>query len=70
MAKSFAVAWLPFLQSEGIKPEWGNRYNQLVSGGKSQSTTALDIEEETSEDESYGREIGKQKKYDAFELDD
>ena len=66
MAKSFAVAWLPFLQSEGIKPEWENRYNQLVS----QSTTALDIEEETSEDKSYGREIGKQKKYDAFELDD
>ena len=70
MAKSFAVAWLTFLQLEGIKPEWENRYSQLVSGGKSQSTTALDIEEETSENESYGREIGKQKKYDAFELDD
>ena len=40
-----------------------------MSGGKSQSTTALDIEGETSEDESYGREIGKQKKYNAFELD-
>ena len=61
MAKSFAVAWLPFLQSEGIKQEWENRYNQVVSEGKSQFTTALDIEEETGEDESYGREIGKQK---------
>ena len=35
MAQSFAMAWLPFLQSEGIKPEWEHRYNQLVSGGKS-----------------------------------
>ena len=70
MAQSFAMAWLPFLQSEGIKPEWEHRYNQLVSGGKSQSTTAMDIEKEMSEDESYGGEIEKQEKYDAFELDD
>jgi len=70
MAESFAKAWLPFLKSEGIKPEWEHRYNQLVSGGKSQSTTALDIEKETSEDESYGGEIEDEEKYDAFELDD
>ena len=69
MAESFAMAWLPFLQSEGIKSEWEHRYNQLVSGGKSRSTSALDIEE-TSEDESYGGEIEKEEKYDAFELDD
>jgi hypothetical protein len=41
----------------------------LVSGGKSQSTTALDIEKEMSEHESYGGEI-EQEKYDAFELED
>ena len=57
MAKSFAMAWLPFLQLESIKPEWEHRYNQLVSGRKSQSTTALDIEKEMSDDESYGGEL-------------
>jgi hypothetical protein len=69
MAESFARAWLPFLQSEGIKPEWEHRYNRLVSGGKSWSATALDIEKE-SEDESYGGEMEEKEKYDAFELDD
>jgi hypothetical protein len=64
MAESFAMAWLPFLRSEGITPEWEHRYSQ------SQSAAALDIEKETSEDESYGGEIEKQEKYDAFELDD
>jgi len=42
----------------------------LVSGGKSRSTTALDIEKETSSDESYGGEIEDEEKYNAFELDD
>ena len=71
MAESFAKAWLPFLRSEGIKPEWEHRYNWLVSEGKSQSTTlALDIEKETSEDESDEEESGEQEKYDAFDLDD
>jgi len=32
MAESFAMAWLPFLRSEGIKPEWEHRYEHLVSG--------------------------------------
>lgn len=68
MAESFARAWLPFLQLEGIKPEWENRYNQSVSGGKSWSTSPLDIEE-TSEDESYGGNF-EEEKYDAFEVDD
>ena len=71
IAKSFARAWLPFLQSEGIKPEWEHRYNQLVSQGKFQSTTvALDIEKETSEDESDEEDSEEQEKYDAFDLDD
>ena len=71
MAESFAKAWLPFLQSEGIKPEWEHRYNWLVSEGKSQSTTlALDIEKETSQDESDEEESGEQEKYNAFDLDD
>ena len=26
MAKSFAMAWLPFMQSEGIKPDWEDIY--------------------------------------------
>ena len=68
MAESFARAWLPFLQSEGIKPEWEHRYNQLVCGGKSQSTATVDIEE-TSEDESYGEKI-EEEKCDAFEVED
>jgi hypothetical protein len=70
MAESFARAWLPFLQLEGIKPEWEHRYNRLVFGGKSRSTAASDTEKEMSEDESYGREIEEEKKFDAFELDD
>lgn len=68
MAKSFARAWLPFLQSEGITPEWEHRYNQSVSGGKSRSTSVLDIE--ASEDESYGGNFEEEGNYDAFELDD
>ena len=60
-----------FLQSEGIKSEWENRYNRLVSEGKFQSTTvALDIEKETSEDESAEEDSEEQEKYDAFDLDD
>ena len=27
LAESFAMVWLPFLQSEGIKPEWEHRYD-------------------------------------------
>ena len=70
MAESFAIAWLPFLQSVGIKPDWEQRYNRFISG-KSRSTTPLniDVEKETSEDESYGGEI-EAEVYDAFELDD
>ena len=63
------MAWLPFLQSEGIKPEWEHRYKRLVSG-KFRTTVALDMEKEPSEDGSYGGEIEEQEKYDAFELDD
>ena len=55
------MAWLPILQLEGIKPEWENIYNQLVSGGQSQSTTALDIEEETSEDKVMGEKLESKK---------
>jgi hypothetical protein len=69
MAESFAIAWLPFLQSEGIKPDWENKYKRLVSGGKSRSTAPSNIEEEMSEDGSYGGEI-EEEVYDAFELDD
>jgi hypothetical protein len=71
MAESFAIAWLPFLQSEGIKPDWEHRYNRLVSGGKSRSTapSSLDLEKEASEDGSNGGEI-EEEVYDAFDLDD
>lgn len=69
MAESFARAWLPFLQSEGIKPEWEHRYKQLVSG-KSRSTVALEMEKDPSEDGSYEGEVEEQEKYDTFELDD
>jgi hypothetical protein len=71
MAESFAIAWLPFLQSVGLKPDWEDRYNRLVSGGKSRSTAPsnTESEKETSEDESNGGEI-EEEVYDAFELDD
>ena len=68
MAESFAMAWLPFLQEKGIKPEWESRYKHLVSG-KLRTTVALDIGEK-SEDESDGGAIEEEEKYDAFELDD
>jgi hypothetical protein len=69
MAESFAMAWLPFLQSEGIKPDWEDRYKRLVSG-KFRSTEASDMEKETSEDGSYGGETDEEEKHDTFELDD
>jgi hypothetical protein len=69
MAESFAIAWLPFLQSEGIKPEWKDRYKQFISG-KMIATVLLDMEKEMSEDGSYGGEIEEEEKHDAFELDD
>jgi len=69
MAERFAMDWLPFLQSEGIKPEWEDRYKRLISG-EFRSTIALDVEKEMSEDGSYEGEIEEGEKYDAFELDD
>ena len=69
MAESFARAWLPFLQSEGIKSEWEERYKRLVFG-ELRSTVALDMEKETSEDGSYGGEFEEGEKYDTFELED
>ena len=68
MAESFAMAWLPFLQENGIKPEWEGRYKHLVSG-KLRTTVALDIGEK-SEEESDGGAIEEEVKYDAFDLDD
>jgi hypothetical protein len=38
--------------------------------GEIRSTEAFDIEKEASEDGSYGGEIEKGQRYDAFELDD
>lgn len=69
MAESFAMAWLPLLRSEDIKPEWEHRYEHLVSG-EFRSSAALDKEKEPSEDESDGGEIEEEKLYDAFELED
>ena len=69
MAESFAITWLPFLQSEGINPDWEHRYHWLVSGGKSRSTAPSNVEKEMSEDESYGGEI-EEEVYDTFDLDD
>jgi hypothetical protein len=69
MAGSFARAWLPFLQSEGIKPEWEQRYGELVSAGKYILAGAVDLEKETGEDGEEAND-GEKEKYDAFELDD
>ena len=69
MADSFALAWLPFLQSEGIKPEWEDRYKRLMYG-KSRSDMGLDMEKELSDDGSYEGEFEEGEKYDTFEIDD
>ena len=74
MAESCAMAWLPILQSEDIKPEWDHRYDQLISGKKSGSTVPFYVENETNEDENYEGESGEKHasegRYDAFEIDD
>jgi hypothetical protein len=66
LAESFAMAWLPFLQSEGIKPEWEQRYEQLIQSAKNSG------DKETNGDESEEGEIEEEpeERYDAFELDD
>ena len=72
MAESFAIAWLPFLQSEDIKPEWEHRYDWLISGKTSGSTVPLYVENETGEDYKgeIEEEFAREESYDAFELDD
>ena len=66
LAEGFAMAWLAFLQSQGIKPEWEQRYEQLIQSAKNSG------EKETSGDESEEGEIEEEpeERYDAFELDD
>jgi hypothetical protein len=69
LAEGFAMAWLPFLQSEGINPEWEDRYVQLIAGKKS---GLLGVEKKKSEDENSEGEIEEEPmgRLDAFELDD
>ena len=69
LAEGFAMAWLPFLESEGIKPEWGHRYDHLISGRKSGSAVTLVMENETSEEENCDGDHEWEGRYDAFELD-
>ena len=68
LAEGFAMAWLQFLQSEGIKPEWEDRYDRLISDKKSSSTMA--VEKDSDDDENLEEEIDEEGRYDAFELDD
>ena len=74
LAEGFAMAWLPFLQSEGIKPEWEDRYHWLFSGKKSSSTMPSGMEKDSESDgeklEGEIEEEETQERYDAFELDD
>jgi hypothetical protein len=72
LAQGFAMAWLPFLQSEGIKVEWEHRYDQLISAKNSRATMSLDVEKETGGNESDEGEIEEEpeERYDAFEWDD
>ena len=62
------MAWLPFLQSEGIKPKWEDRYDQLNSDKKSSST--ITVEKDSDDDENLEEEIDEEGRYDVFELDD
>jgi hypothetical protein len=68
LAEGFAMAWLPFLQSEGIEPDWEHRYDQSISGKKS---GPLGVEKGKGEDENSEGEIEEEpeRRPDAFDLD-
>jgi hypothetical protein len=85
LAESFATAWLPFLQSQGITPDWKHRYNWLIADKKPGCTVAsskdsldeqshTDGTEENDEgidgEDNEEEEYGENKIHDAFELDD
>jgi hypothetical protein len=40
LAESFASTWLPYLQSQGIIPDWGHRYVDVISTGKKNSRSS------------------------------
>ena len=44
LAESFASTWLPYLQSQGIIPDWGHRYVDVISTDKKnpRSSTGMD----------------------------
>jgi hypothetical protein len=79
LAESFASAWLPFLESQEIFPDWTTRYGHLVTKHKSRSGAILDgpevINEQKDDDSSEwedddGKEYQEENIYDTFELDD
>ena len=84
LAQSFAIAWLPFLQSKGVVPEWKPRYDYLVSSKNDPrvesvlSNTSVEQDDNNDgivnedEDEEVDEEelyIGEAS-YDTFELDE
>ena len=77
LAERFAVAWLPFLESEGIATEWGMRYIQLIAN-KSPNATVVSTnasgDSDQEEDNVTGEEDGEEREEsnvcDLFEIDD
>ena len=79
LAESLASAWLPFLESQKIIPDWTTRYGHLVTKQKSRPGAILDgsevVNEQKDEDSSEwedddGKEFQEGNIYDTFELDD
>jgi hypothetical protein len=81
LAESFASAWLPFLESEGIVPEWKGRYENLMTEAKYRSTaiqiqhlqddiSGKEADDSEIQEEGYEEEYKEASIYDVFELDD
>jgi hypothetical protein len=78
LAESFARAWLPFLESQGILPDWKTRYGHLILQQKSgpgttheQEMATEEIEDDrNSEEEDNEKEYQEEDIYNTFDLDD
>jgi hypothetical protein len=86
LAKSFAMAWLPFLQSKGVVPDWKSRYDQLVPNIQEPRTSSApghDLTDQDNEldgkeviDDQFDEEVDEEEQYlehasfDTFGLDD
>jgi hypothetical protein len=74
LAESFARAWLPFLESQGIIPVWRTRYSHLILAQKSAmhgpEMATEKIDDDSNSEEDNEEECQEKDIYDTFELDD